>query len=94
MTIGKDDRSRGTFEEAVSWADEHIGCPGNLLSIHHVIDNGDGTFSLMSHINCEHCDFCQEYEENKDLLVNIGQKSTVSGPHKLKENSYGNQERE
>lgn len=34
--------------------------PGGALSIAHIIDNQDGTFSVMRHINCEFCDYCGE----------------------------------
>ena len=26
----------------------------------HLLDNQDGTFSIMEHIVCEHCDYCTE----------------------------------
>ena len=25
----------------------------------HLLDNGDGTFSIMSHIVCEYCNYCE-----------------------------------
>ena len=28
----------------------------NMIS--HILDNGDGTYSIMYHIVCEHCDYC------------------------------------
>jgi len=81
------DRTRGSFDDAVFWTEEMAGTP---MSIHHIIDNDDGTFSLMSHINCEYCDYCEEHSE-KNLIVDIGQRSMVSGPHKFKEDSYERQ---
>lgn len=32
-------------------------------SIRHILDNQDGTYSVMSHIVCEHCDYCDEYNQ-------------------------------
>ena len=37
-------------------------------TINHIIDNEDGTYSVMCHINCEHCDYCDlsnEWWDNK-----------------------------
>ena len=32
-------------------------------AIKHILDNQDGTYSMMSHINCEHCDYCDQYND-------------------------------
>ncbi len=29
----------------------------------HLLDNEDGTYSVMSHITCEQCDYCDDYFE-------------------------------
>ena len=84
--IIQEDRSRGSLKEVVSCADGYAGSP---LSIHHAIDNGDGSFSLMSHINCEYCNYCREANENPDLEIDIEHKSHITGPHIFQENSYG-----
>ena len=71
------DRWRGTLEEARAHAEK----PKGLLSVSHVLDNGDGTYSVMSHINCEWCDYCS---------AERGIKTTV---HQYKPNPYENQEK-
>lgn len=63
-------RQRGTIEEAESWA----SMPGETR---HVIANDDGTFSVMSHIVCEWCDYCDQ---------------GGYGPFPAKENPYEHQE--
>lgn len=45
-------RERITLEEA----QRAMGLGGY---IRHILDNRDGTYSLMGHINCEFCDYCQ-----------------------------------
>lgn len=42
-------------------------------SISHVIDNQDGTYSVMSHINCEHCDYCDQSNDwwNKQKTLGL-----------------------
>lgn len=69
-------RKRMSIEDA-----RKIMSKGGL--IRHLLDNGDGTFSVMGHINCEHCDYCDlenewwearrkegmSYEERQTLVV-------------------------
>lgn len=51
---GFKNRSRMSFEDAKRIIDED----GTYFA--HLLDNSDGTYSVMSHINCEHCDYCEE----------------------------------
>ena len=49
------DRTRHSLED----------CKRDMLNstsnaINHVLDNGDGTYSVMYHIVCEFCDYCEE----------------------------------
>nr|AMP48631.1 hypothetical protein [uncultured bacterium] len=53
--------------------------------IEHMLDNEDGTFSVMSHINCEWCDYC---DDEKGLQ---GGERTI---HKAKPDPYQNQRME
>lgn len=46
------DRWRGTEQEAR----EQLKQSGNMII--HLLSNDDGTFSLMRHIVCEHCHYC------------------------------------
>jgi hypothetical protein len=48
-----DGRWRGTLDQARSIVDS----PSNMIS--HILANDDGTFSVMSHIVCEFCDYCE-----------------------------------
>jgi hypothetical protein len=52
MGSGFEDRARMTLEEARSVCER----PTNVIT--HLLSNDDGTFSVMSHIVCEHCDYC------------------------------------
>lgn len=45
------DRPRFTLEEA-----QKIVGQGNWIA--HIMNNQDGTYSVMGHIVCEHCDYC------------------------------------
>jgi hypothetical protein len=47
------DRWRGTETEA---REDLLNTDSNM--IRHLLDNGDGTFSIMEHIVCEMCDYC------------------------------------
>lgn len=47
-----DDRERMTLDDAKFVAER----PTNVIT--HLLSNDDGTFSVMSHIVCEHCDYC------------------------------------
>ena len=49
-----EERWRGTLEEAM----ECYLTPTNAIT--HLLYNDDGTYSIMSHIVCEHCDYCDE----------------------------------
>ena len=57
------DRDRGTKEKCL----EILAKPNNAIS--HLLDNEDGTFSIMYHIVCEHCDYCNE-EGKIDIATN------------------------
>jgi lipoate synthase len=48
-----EDRPRYTEEEA-----RRILAEGACAAIMHLLLNDDGTFSIMYHIVCEHCDYC------------------------------------
>lgn len=65
-------RWRGTLEEARLAASK-----GNMTS--HILDNQDGTYSIMSHLVCEWCDYCEEF----DIDIHIA-----------KANPYENQEKD
>lgn len=47
-------RTRMSYADAVVLVEK----PGN--TIRHLLDNEDGTYSVMSHIVCEFCDYCAE----------------------------------
>jgi hypothetical protein len=47
--------------ERFSLADARASLAKGSNAILHLLDNQDGTFSIMSHINCEHCDYCDEF---------------------------------
>ena len=65
-----------TIEEAEAY--RAAGWP-TVLSIRHITRNeDDGTFSVLAHINCEFCDYCEE--------------GTKAEPHLAKENPYERQE--
>ena len=54
--VSFEERDRMTLEEAKKEV-------ANATAwVRHVLDNGDGTFSIMSHINCEWCDYCSAQE--------------------------------
>lgn len=56
----------------------HTACKivGNSVGwITHILENNDKSYSVMSHINCEHCDYCSD--ELNGIRV-----------HKFKENPY------
>lgn len=48
-----ENRKRMSFNEAV----EAFEKPTNTIS--HLTYNDDGTFSIVDHINCEYCRFCE-----------------------------------
>jgi hypothetical protein len=54
-------------------------------AIHHLLDNQDHTFSVMSHIVCEHCDYCDDQGDCR------GRGDPEAVP--AKPNAYENQER-
>ena len=71
--MGFADRMRFTYDEAVKLKKE----PTNKIS--HLVKNDDETYSLVYHINCEWCDYCEEGEANE--------------PHAAKEDIYATVER-
>ena len=46
-------RQRMTLTEANQYL---LNSQSNMIA--HLLDNGDGTYSLLYHIVCEHCDYC------------------------------------
>lgn len=56
MTKNFDERDRYTEAEARQYLTDWAGSNATL----HLLKNDDGTFSIMSHINCEWCDYCDE----------------------------------
>ncbi len=70
------DRSRVTLEEAKALVVDHDH--PSILGIRHILDNGDGTFSVMCHISCEWCDYCEEARGVADPCM----------VHKAKEDPY------
>ena len=57
--------NRPRFSLKDAWALEKKSCGPA-----HVLENGDGTYSVMSHINCEFCDYCED-EEDKRITIHI-----------------------
>jgi len=49
-------RRRRTYRDMVGTLDT---AESNMIL--HTLDNGDGSYSYMGHIVCEHCDYCAEY---------------------------------
>lgn len=64
---------------------------GRILSIRHVLSNEDGTFSVMAHINCEFCDYCEQANQDGKLLPGPWY---VTGPFDAKEDPYENRNRQ
>jgi len=61
MTNKQEDRPRWDEAKAREVVSKSYGW------IPHLLDNGDGTFSVMGHITCERCDYCDEsYKEDPD----------------------------
>lgn len=54
MTTNFENRLRFTESQAR----EALMEPTNMIS--HLLDNGDGTFSIMYHIVCAWCDYCED----------------------------------
>lgn len=54
--------------------------------IRHLLDNGDNTYSIMAHINCEWCDFCEAGK-------NLSREELITTAFPAKENAYENQSR-
>jgi hypothetical protein len=52
-----EERQRMTHGEAMSL----LVRPSN--AIEHLMDNGDGSYSIVFHIVCEHCDYCDAESE-------------------------------
>jgi hypothetical protein len=50
-----ENRPRGTLEQVQSYIEASVGG-----AVPHIVDNQDGTYSVVSHINCEYCDYCLE----------------------------------
>lgn len=48
-----EDRPRFTLDEALKELQLET------FWIRHLLDNGDGTYSIMSHIPCDWCDYCE-----------------------------------
>lgn len=70
-----ENRWRGTEKEArISL----LNSKSNMIG--HLLDNQDNTFSIMSHIVCEYCDYC---EEQGDCRGRYDMKPCIA-----KENSY------
>lgn len=63
--------------------------------IKHILDNQDGTYSLMGHINCEHCDYCDEsnewWESQKNQGLNYEEICKLNPIHLPKEDPYERQ---
>jgi hypothetical protein len=59
----------------------------SVLSISHLLANADGTFSIMSHINCEHCDYCAEGKPEVEI-DGVSYPGFFSGPHDAREDPY------
>jgi len=59
MSKNFEDRDRMSLEDARKEV-ERMYRSGGILSIHHILENEDGTYSIMRHINCEFCNYCEE----------------------------------
>lgn len=70
------ERDRMTIEQAVGVATQ----PTNVIT--HVLANDDKTFSVMSHIVCEHCDYCDSQGDCRCIDV------TTVRPVPAKEDPY------
>lgn len=57
------ERSRMTLEQALKKKAE----PTNMIS--HLMRNEDETYSLVYHINCEFCDYCEEGIKKEPYLA-------------------------
>lgn len=73
-----EDRERMSLDDARGVAES----PTNMIT--HLLSNDDGTFSVMSHIVCEWCDYC---DTQGDCRGGAG------APVPAKPNPYENQER-
>ena len=78
-TSGED---RPRFSEAE--VREHLRDTKSSM-VEHLLDNGDGTFSVMAHIVCEHCDYCTSQGDCR------GEPDIEAVPYK--ENPYEEQEK-
>ncbi len=56
----EDDEMRNQFNRDRSTLEVARNVANNLIHdrISHLLDNGDGTYSVMCHIVCEWCDYC------------------------------------
>jgi len=75
-----------SVEEAVKDIDSW---DNTLISIRHVLKLKDGSFVWMGHINCEHCCYCAEKNENPSLSIKA--KHLISGPHRFRCDPYGHE---
>lgn len=73
-----------TLEEAISYSE---GPWSSIYSVHHILLNPEGDFSVMCHINCEFCDYCEAANEDHSLHINEAKYRTC-GPHPYREDPY------
>ena len=71
-------RERMTLDEAFAAVQK-----GNMIE--HIVKNDDDTFSIVAHIVCEYCDFCEE-SHNK-TLSEYGRDAYL-GPFLFKDDIY------
>jgi hypothetical protein len=84
MSDPKDRPRFKTKEEAIAYSE---GPWAGIYSVHHILINPEGDYSVMCHINCEFCDYC--YAANEDTSLHINEaKYRTCGPHQYKENPY------
>lgn len=74
-------RWRGSKEEAIA----DLRKPSN--AIRHLLVNSDGTYSIMGHVVCEHCDYC---EAEGDLAATAGDPEHPTIEHPAKADPYEN----
>lgn len=66
-------------------------------AICHVVENSDNTYSVVGHINCEYCDFCEEasaiWQANKAKGMSFEElrKKDLELVHGFKEDIYSEQ---
>lgn len=82
------DRERAEFAARPRFSEDvaRAGLLRDSNVVTHLLDNEDGTFSLMSHINCEWCDYCSTQGDCR------GNANAVAAPAKIRPYEQNNPE--